>query len=175
MLRRQQNPAGARLSPSSLENLNAWKRSCRRLCGSGVPQGGYGRDGESAAESYAVQVCALATCVSEYQLSGCACLVSLWCEVVVNWLQEESSRKFLVAQVAPKLAMKKASVEVVIVRAASGASEAIGTAICKYAEDIHAVTLVMMRNAKPWLKEIFVGSVTNQCMHKSTVPLTIIQ
>ncbi|KAK9860332.1 hypothetical protein WJX84_011580 [Apatococcus fuscideae] len=87
---------------------------------------------------------------------------------------EVNPRDFLVTKVAPKLALQKAFVEVVILRAANETSEAIGSAICKYAEQVQAVTLVMMRNARPWLKEKYVGSVTSQCMQKSNVPLTII-
>ena len=77
-------------------------------------------------------------------------------------------------EVAPKLGVSKNAVKTLVLRSASGGSEAIGAAIDEYARNVGAMMVLMTRHAKPQLQEMFTGSVTVSCVKKCTVPLTIV-
>lgn len=89
-------------------------------------------------------------------------------------MQELDARRFLMEEVAPKLSTSGNAVKSVVLKSASGGSEAIGVAIDKYASDVAAMVVIMTRHAKPHLQEIFTGSVTVSCVRKCTTPLTVV-
>ena len=46
--------------------------------------------------------------------------------------------------------------------------------ILKKARDVDAQCILMARHSKGKLKEMWVGSVTKACVHKSTVPVAVV-
>jgi hypothetical protein len=51
--------------------------------------------------------------------------------------------------------------------------DSIGSMICKRAEHLNAAAVVMARHNQGRLKELFLGSVTNYCLHNLRAPLVI--
>lgn len=89
-------------------------------------------------------------------------------------LQELIAKRFLMEEVTPKLSTSNNTIKTVVLKGASGGSEAIGAAIDEYARSVGAMMVLMTRHAKPQLQELFTGSVTVSCVRKCTVPLTIV-
>jgi nucleotide-binding universal stress UspA family protein len=50
----------------------------------------------------------------------------------------------------------------------------IGELICRKASELGAAAVVMSSHNKGRLKELFLGSVTNFCLHHSPVPLVMV-
>ncbi|KAK9866230.1 hypothetical protein WJX84_001362 [Apatococcus fuscideae] len=69
--------------------------------------------------------------------------------------QELQVQRFLMEEVAPKLGVSKNAVKTMVLRSASGGSEAIGAAIDEYARNVGAMMVLMTRHAKPQLQEMF--------------------
>lgn len=85
---------------------------------------------------------------------------------------EERARAFLTEKFASKLESKKVPYQIELVRFATD-NDSIGAILCKRAEQLQAVAVVMAKHNKGAIKEFFIGSVTNYLTHHCKSPVVV--
>lgn len=53
-------------------------------------------------------------------------------------------------------------------------TDSIGNVVCKKAEDLEVISVIMASHSKSKLTEFFLGSVTNYCTHHCKKPILVV-
>ncbi|KAK9817087.1 hypothetical protein WJX72_009363 [[Myrmecia] bisecta] len=80
-------------------------------------------------------------------------------------IEAERAQKFLTLQLLPRVQLTHPDAIPVLVKVGSTDASVIGAALCKYAQDNHANPVIIAAHNRPTLEELFVGSVTEYCVH----------
>ncbi|PRW59405.1 adenine nucleotide alpha hydrolase [Chlorella sorokiniana] len=88
-------------------------------------------------------------------------------------IEVEDTKLFVSHRFAKKLIAAKIPFKLHVVVGPTD-SESVSNVILKKAQDVSAECIVMARHSKGRLKEMWVGSVTKACVHKSQVPVAVV-
>lgn len=88
--------------------------------------------------------------------------------------QELEKQSFLVDTILPRFADQQPA-KTTVVYVPNNTAHAIGKALCRYAKDHKAESLVMERTSKNFLSNFFLGSVASYCASHCPVPLVILK
>ena len=89
-------------------------------------------------------------------------------------MQEVEKQSFLIDTILPKFGEKQPA-KTTVIYVPNNTAHAIGKALCRYAKEHKAETLVMERTSKNFLSSFFLGSVASYCASHSPVPLVILK
>ncbi|KAL4444905.1 hypothetical protein ABPG77_003955 [Micractinium sp. CCAP 211/92] len=88
-------------------------------------------------------------------------------------IEVEDTKLFVSHRFAHKLVAAKVAFKLHVVVGPTD-SESVCNVILKKAADVSAQCIVMARHSKGRLKEMWVGSVTKTCVHRSTIPVAVV-
>ncbi|KAL4448074.1 hypothetical protein ABPG75_005293 [Micractinium tetrahymenae] len=88
-------------------------------------------------------------------------------------IEVEDTKLFVSHRFAKKLMAAKIAFKLHVVVGPTD-SDSVCNVILKKAADVDAQCIVMARHSKGKLKEMWVGSVTKSCVHRSTIPVAVV-